>query len=203
MNDGTRSDPKKPPLGITSDGHTLRRARPIMNNSEHRRSAAKDLQTVPPGTMLPTEKRCRGVAIMPILQTKAFPRRQLPMLHASATPPRREETPAGALAAGSTNTRKDFRLYRRTSPHLQGLGQQRPCSLTPPPPQHPAIEAAQPWYTDNTHSSEKRGPNLHHQPRPAASHHHGEGHDTSRWLSPASGDIHATQRPPPASSART
>lgn len=46
--------------------------------------------------------------------------------------------------------------------------------LTPPPPPHLAVEASQPWSTNTMHNNEKRGPNLHHQPRPVASRHLGK-----------------------------
>lgn len=66
-------------LGITSDDRTLCRRRSIMDSGEHRRSTMKDLQTVSPDTMLPTEGRRRGRAIVPTLhRIKAFARRQQP-----------------------------------------------------------------------------------------------------------------------------
>jgi hypothetical protein len=137
VNGGNRSHPKSHRHEITSDVRTLRRGRSNMDSGEHRRSTTKDLQTL--------QARCsqqrndvKDAAIVVILQIKAFARRQLPMpseggrwLHASATPPRGEKTPTGALAAGQANPGQDFCPYRCTSPHLQGLEQQRPYSLTP------------------------------------------------------------------------
>lgn len=80
-------------------------------------------------------------------------------------PPRRGTTPAGAITAGPAKTGQDFHSYCYTSPHLQGLWPHRPCSLTPPSPQHLAVEAAQPWSADSTHSREEHNPK---QPPPSA-----------------------------------
>jgi hypothetical protein len=103
-------------LGITGGGHTLRRGGSILDRDEHRRSATKDLQTMSPDTMLPTEGRRRGrrhrvdpapdQGFRP--ETTPAPSERGGWRHTSATPPRRGMTPTGAIAASPAKPGKIF-----------------------------------------------------------------------------------------------
>jgi hypothetical protein len=91
-----------------------------------------------------------------------------------------------------------FSSDRRTSPHLEGIGQHRPSSLAPPPPQHLAVVAAKPITAERPHGREKRSPtntsNLAEEQQPP--HTSGKGQDRPRRPSPTPRDDLATTPAP-------
>lgn len=90
--------------------------------------------------------------------------------------------------------RARFSSDHRTSSHLEGVGQHRPRSFVPSPPQRVAVVAARPRTADRPHGREKRRPpttfNLAEELQPP--HPSRKDQDRQRRLSPAPSDSLAT-----------